>query len=124
MFDKVYIEKVLGYEKMVVKGIILLLFILEDRKNKYFNGKLNVKVSIVLFKENLLMDVKFCVDNMIYNYRLCVYIKIDIKDNKNIVLLLFGYIIRENGVLDNWEDIYSEMFIDLEFLESNIMFIN
>ncbi len=36
----------------------------------------------------------------------------------------FGYITRENGVLDNWEDIYSEMPIDLEPLESNITLTN
>ena len=123
-FDKVYTEKALGYEKMVVKGTTLLPLTLEDRKNKYLNGKLNVKVSIVLSKENPLMDVKLCVDNTIYNHRLRVHIKTDIKDNKNIASLPFGYITRENGVLDNWEDIYSEMPIDLEPLESNITLTN
>ncbi|OJT84677.1 hypothetical protein BM535_23205, partial [Clostridioides difficile] len=65
----------LGYEKMVVKGTTLLPLTLEDRKNKYLNGKLNVKVSIVLSKENPLMDVKLCVDNTIYNHRLRVHNK-------------------------------------------------
>ncbi|OJT93929.1 hypothetical protein BM535_00305, partial [Clostridioides difficile] len=42
----------------------------------------------------------------------------------NIASLPFGYITRKNGVLDNWEDIYSEMPIDLEPLESNITLTN
>lgn len=120
LFNSVSAQKALRYEKIVVEGTTLLPLTLEDRKNKNFNGKLNVKVSIVLSKENPLMEVKLHVNNTICNHRLRVHVKTDINDNKNIASLPFGYITRENGVLSNWENTYSEMPIDLEPLESNI----
>nr|UWI49559.1 alpha-mannosidase [Clostridioides difficile] len=120
LFNSVSAQKALGYEKIVVEGTTLLPLTLEDRKDKNLNGKLNVKVSIVLSKENPLMEVKLHVNNTIYNHRLRVHVKTDINDNKNIASLPFGYITRENGVLSNWENTYSEMPIDLEPLESNI----
>lgn len=123
-FNKVSTEKVIGYEKIMVEGITLLPLTLEDRKNKNLNGKLSVKASITLVKESPLIEVKLYVDNTIHNHRLRVHLKTDIKDNKNIASLPFGYITRENGVVDNWEKIYNEMPIDLEPLESNITLTN
>lgn len=120
LFNSVLAQKALGYEKIVVEGTTLLPLTLEDRKDKNLNGKLNVKVSIVLSKENPLMEVKLHVNNTICNHRLRVHVKTNINDNKNISSLPFGYITRENGVLSNWENTYSEMPIDLEPLESNI----
>ncbi|MGO1043497.1 alpha-mannosidase [Clostridioides difficile] len=120
LFNNVSTQKTLGYEKIVVEGTTLLPLTLEDRKDKNLNRKLNVKVSIVLSEDNPLMEVKLHINNTICNHRLRVHVKTDINDNKNIASLPFGYITRENGVLSNWENTYSEMPVDLEPLESNI----
>ncbi|UDN59099.1 alpha-mannosidase [Clostridioides sp. ES-S-0010-02] len=124
LFNNVSTKRTLGYEKIVVEGTTLLPLTLEDRKDKNLNGKLNVRASIILSKDNPLIEVKLHVNNTICNHRLRVHVKTDINDNKNIASLPFGYITRENGVLSNWENTYSEMPIDLEPLESNITLTN
>ncbi|MCC0762854.1 alpha-mannosidase [Clostridioides sp. ES-S-0006-03] len=124
LFNSVSTKRTLGYEKIVVEGTTLLPLTLEDRKDKNLNGKLNVRASIILSKDNPLIEVKLHVNNTICNHRLRVHVKTDINDNKNIASLPFGYITRENGVLSNWENTYSEMPIDLEPLESNITLTN
>lgn len=124
LFNSVSTKRTLGYEKIVVEGTTLLPLTLEDRKDKNLNGKLNVRASIILSKDNPLIEVKLHVNNTICNHRLRVHVKTNINDNKNIASLPFGYITRENGVLSNWENTYSEMPIDLEPLESNITLTN
>lgn len=113
-FERACVEKASSEERMKLEGVYELPIAMEDRLTGKNSGELKVKLTIILHGSTDRMDCNLEVDNQIYSHRLRVLFHTGINSNTTIASLPFGYITRESGSLENWEEIYSEKPVNIE----------
>ncbi|MBC1500128.1 alpha-mannosidase [Listeria weihenstephanensis] len=123
-FTKGIIEKSREVEQLILTGVTILPFDLEDRLTDGKQGELTVKMTLELGKGSELLRCEVEVDNQIQSHRLRLKVNTGVEATANMASLPFGYIERTPGVPANWQETYSEMPIDIEPLEQSVTLSN
>ncbi|KGL45585.1 glycosyl hydrolase [Listeria newyorkensis] len=123
-FEKATTEKSSQVERLILTGTNRFPLDLEDRLTNAKQGEIFAKMVLELRNRSELVTCDLEVDNQIRSHRLRLKVNTDVETTSNIASLPFGFIERKPGVPANWQEIYSEMPIDVEPFEQSVTLTN
>lgn len=105
-------------EKLILTGIIMLPENLSDRLDGEHKREFNIILEIKLKKGNEAPIFAININNTVNSHRLRVILKTNIKANKSIASIPFGFLERDilNKEPEYWEEEYLENPIDIEVM--------
>lgn len=109
-----------GYQKLIVKGTTILPLNLSERSNQLATGELAVTIALSLREGADDSHGLVTVDNQIASHRLRLKIKTGTVNQEAMASLPFGFIKRENQLIENWQETYSEQPVNVEPLETTV----